>query len=362
MKDFQRYAGILKAILILLLMNVFLGGNFVSMILTYIFIGLLLIIRSLVVPTDWRIKRYLIIVYAAVTTMQIIFTVLVVFREDQSLLQTIFSRLFGAIALLFPFLVERFVTINKYAKFYLPSVEELSNVSFAQIKSSTDKVIQAVEAVKKTRKAFSAENLNEIKSDLHRHSSFTYINKGVLTDAYFREAVASMDDPYLYIVISNTGSPASEIISTFTQKQYNHASLSFDQDLKTIISYNGGERVYPPGLNSEMLEYFNKKEDASIIVYRLACTMKQKQTVLEKVKEINREGSAYNMMGLVLKYSHKPNIMFCSQFVYKMLKIAGLAYFERRDGEVKPTDLVELDYYRKLQFAYEMRLNHPAKE
>jgi len=125
MKDFQRYAGILKAILILLLMNVFLGGNFVSMILTYIFICLLLIIRSLVVPTDWRIKRYLIIVYAAVMTMQIIFTVLVVFREDQSLLQTIFSRLFGAIALLFPFLVERFVTINKYAKFYLPSVEEL---------------------------------------------------------------------------------------------------------------------------------------------------------------------------------------------------------------------------------------------
>jgi hypothetical protein len=164
-----------------------------------------------------------------------------------------------------------------------------------------------------------------------------------------------LDDPWLYIVVSRTGSPASEIISVFTQKQYNHASLSFDRELKTIVSYNGGDRVYPPGLNGEMLEFFRKKPDSSILVYRIACDRLQKERVLEKVEEINRDGSAYNMLGLVLKYSHKPNIMFCSQFVYRMLELSGLAYFERKSGSVKPTDFIEQDYYRKLMFDYEIK-------
>jgi hypothetical protein len=166
----------------------------------------------------------------------------------------------------------------------------------------------------------------------------------------------------MYIVVSNTGSAASEFISIFTRKQYNHASLSFDAELKTIISYNGGERVYPPGLNHETVEYFNKKSGASILVYALDAPAEQKRLIIDKVKEINREGSAYNLMGLIFKYSHKPNILFCSQFVYKMLDLAGLAYFAKKPGEVKPTDLIELDYYRKLSFAFEMRLNESAAQ
>lgn len=362
MKELTRYTGILKVLAALLLINIFFGGHFVFIVHTYVLICLLLVVRTLMVPSKKRTRVYLIVIYIAVAAMQITFMALVTFQTDASPLQAFLGKLFGAVIVLFPFLVERFVTINKYASFYLPSAEELTSISFSEIKSGTDKIIYAVEKVNKAGKAFSTENLREIKNDLHRHNSFAYISKGVLTEEYFAQAAACLDDPYLYIIISNTGSPASEIISTFTQKQYNHASLSFDRDLKTIVSYNGGVRVYPPGLNHEMLEFFNQKDDASIIVYRLACTQEQKQAVLDKISEINREGSAYNMMGLVLKYSHKPNIMFCSQFVYKMLKFADLAYFDQRDGEVKPTDLVEMDYYRKLEFAYEMKLNHPTEE
>jgi len=42
--------------------------------------------------------------------------------------------------------------------------------------------------------------------------------------------------------------------------------------------------------------------------------------------------------------------MFCSQFVYTMLKVAGLEYFDKQPEKVKPTDFVELDYERKLEF------------
>jgi len=58
---------------------------------------------------------------------------------------------------------------------------------------------------------------------------------------------------------------------------------------------------------------------------------------------------------LVAKHSFRPNIMFCSQFVYKMLKLVGLEFFEKDAGEVRPTDFIELDYYKKMAFEYEIK-------
>lgn len=357
MKDLKRYTIALKVIILLLLLNVMIGGNYLFTVLIYIFVCLLMIVRTLIVPSESRAKIYLNLLYIVIMGLQITYMTLVTFQEDQTQLHRFVGRLFGAAVIWFPFLVERFATINKYTSFYLPSAGEVASISFSDIKAGRNKIISTMEILEKAGQAFSVENLKEIKDDLYRHNSFQYINKGVLTDEYFYEAEKWLEDGYIYIILSNTGSPASEIISTFTQKQYNHASLSFDSELKTIISYNGGERVYPPGLNYEMIDFFNKKEDASILVYKLSCTKEQKTKILDKVKEINRDGSAYNLMGLVLKYSHKPNIMFCSQFVHKMLTYGGISYFDKSDGEVKPTDLVEMDYHRKLEFMYEMKLN-----
>lgn len=357
MKDLKRYTIALKVIIILLLINVMIGGNYLFTILIYIFVCLLMIVRTLIVPSESRAKIYLNLLYIVIMGLQITFITLITFQEDQTEIHKFLGRLFGAAVIWFPFLVERFATINKYTSFYLPTAGEVASISFSDIKAGRNKIISTMEILEKAGQAFSVENLKEIKNELYRHNSFEYINMGVLTKEYFTEAEKWLEDGYIYIILSNTGSPASEIISTFTRKQYNHASLSFDSELKTVISYNGGERVYPPGLNYEMLDFFNKKEDASILVYKLACTKEQKTKIFEKVKEINRDGSAYNLMGLVLKYSHKPNIMFCSQFVHKMLTYGGVSYFDKRDGEVKPTDLVEMDYYRKLEFMYEMKLN-----
>ncbi len=83
-------------------------------------------------------------------------------------------------------------------------------------------------------------------------------------------------------MISSTGTSSSELISVFTRKDYNHASLSFDRELKTILSYNGGGNVYPPGLNREQLEYFHRKEDASMLVYSLEATREKKSIVLDR--------------------------------------------------------------------------------
>jgi hypothetical protein len=322
-------------------------GNIVLFTLIYITLFVVVSARTLVSSAGTAVKACLVVAYCMIMIVQVTTAVIVVFDTETSLwIERFARRLFGTALLFLPLVISRYISAGKYSVFYLPSIQEAATISFSELNFGVDTVRRALDTLHRTRKSMSSENLKAILDDLPRHDSFRYINNGSLTATYFAEAAKSLADPHVYIVISNTGSVASEIISVFTQRQYNHASLSFDRELNTIISYNGGERVYPPGLNREMLEFFNKKPGASILIYSLSCSRYQKKILLDKVEEINREGSAYNLMGLVLKYSHKPNIMFCSQFVYKMLHLAGLSYFSKEDGNVRPTDLIELDYYK----------------
>jgi hypothetical protein len=278
----------------------------------------------------------------------------VIFPENSNLFQSITGRAVGIMFALVPFVINRMFSENKNKIFYLPSVQDITVLTFNEIIGNINEVKKIIE---KWRLSFSKENIDELLNNIPRHDSFRYINKGSLSKEYFDLAYETLIDKNLYIVISNTGSPASEIISIFTKKQYNHASISFDKELKTIVSYNGGERIYPPGLNMEMIEYFNKKKDSSIIVYSIPITVEKKKKIIDKINEINNQGNAYNLFGLIFRFSFKPNIMFCSQFVYKMLKDVGLNYFEKMDGQIKPTDLIELDYYRKLKYEYQIKFN-----
>jgi hypothetical protein len=357
--DSRKYSVAVNVILIAIIAGLLFFGDIVLFTLAYIALFIFMTARTLATPAKKRIKTYLAVAFSMIMVVQIVAGVLVVCPENIEPGIAVYGRRgIGVVLLLLPLVMNRYISIGKYSAFYLPSVQEAATISFTELKAYRDNIRLAIAKVDHARKSLSPENIKDIISDLPRHDSFRYINNGSLTPEYFDRAYASLGDPHIYIVISNTGSAASEMISVVTQKQFNHASLSFDSELDTIISYNGGERVYPPGLNREMIDFFNKKQGSSILVYRLPCTEGQKTLIIKKVEEINREGNAYNMLGLVLKYSHKPNIMFCSQFVYRMLRIAGLAYFSKDNGKVRPTDLIELDYYKKLQFVYELRLSN----
>jgi len=230
------------------------------------------------------------------------------------------------------------------------------SISFHDVKTAFGQISNGVlNEIKRPIKELKVErnsaiDLMKLVTDLPKHNALSYINKGTLKEDYFRAAEKTLDNGYLYVVLSSTGSAAGELIRKVTKKEYSHASLSFDENLETIISYNGGENIYSPGLNQEMIEFFYKKEDANIIIYKLKVTQEQKKKVLEEVRKIDRQGSSYNILGLFVPYSHRDNIMFCSQFVYKMLVAAGVNYFEKKPEEVKPTDFVELDYKRSLEY------------
>ena len=347
----------LITLLCAVLFGIYISSAYVMFILFYTFIFIFMFFRSLFSARTVHSKIIGISVYLAIMVFQITFTTLITFSSESAGFEFVFFKMISLVIILGSPLTERvFFTVQDTA-FFMPSVEDFTTVTYAQLVYDKDKIVEALNIAQKAGYSFSKENLSEVLEFLPQQNSFRYINDGSLTDDYFKAAESSLTDEYIYIVLTDTGSAASEIISVFTQKQYNHVSLSFDSDLQTIISYNGGGKIYPPGLNHEMLDSFNKKSESSIMVYKLKTTRMQKNKIIEKVKEINREGSAYNLLGLVFKYSFKPNIMFCSQFVYQMLKYAGLAYFEKKSTEVRPTDLVELDYYRRLGFAYEVKLN-----
>jgi Orthopoxvirus protein of unknown function (DUF830). len=352
---------VLSVLLIVLLCamtaGIFISGNFVMFILAYLFLFAIMLFRSLYAAETLNTRLLYIGVYTAVMIMQIVYTTLITFAyESDSQVFMLFKLTSAAIILVSP-IIERLFFARNSREFFMPSAQDFAVVTYAQLVHDRDKIMEAANSAQKAGHAFSKENLSKVLEPLQQHSSFRYVNNGNLTDEYFKTAYDSLDDESIYIVLTDSGSPASELISVFTKKRFNHVSLSFDRNLETIVSYNGGEDVYMPGMNHEMVECFNKKADSSIMVYRLNAPKQQKQSMIEKIQQINREGSAYNLLGLVFKYSFKPNIMFCSQFVYKMLQHAGLAYFEKRSTDVKPTDLVELDYYRKLEFSFEIRLN-----
>ncbi|MDR1532102.1 MAG: hypothetical protein LBS62_07955 [Clostridiales bacterium] len=358
----RRHFAAVNLVIFVLLLGLLLFGNIDSFTVSYVVIFILVSLRTMVTPDSENIKKYLIAAYCAIMVLQIYTCAGVVFDEAYRQgvgggVEHFFRKIFGIALILLPLTISRYICVGKYAKFYLPSVSEAAAISFSELKAGLCAVGGALDTLNQAGRNLSSGNIKAIIDDLPRHDSFRYINNASLTPEYFAEASQSLTDSRIYIVISNTGSAAGEVISVFTRKQYNHASLSFDKDLRTIVSYNGGERVYPPGLNKEMIEFFRKKPGASILVYSLPCSKEQKAAILAKIEEINQEGSAYNMAGLVLKHSYKPNIMFCSQFVYKMLDWAGISYFTKPDGSVCPTDLIELDYYKKLSFEYELRLN-----
>lgn len=353
----DKYFAYLNIVFILLVIGVLFIGSAELFILAYIVVFIIAVVRAIMTPGRRRSRRFRVLAYAAILVVQLTMLDPVLYSEAEivDIPSFIFRRILGLVLLMTPVLVSRYISSIRYSHYNLPSLENGPAVGISELLNTADVIKQTAEIISESKKKLCIKNLRVMAYDMTRHDSFHYVNSESLSEEYFKKARDSLSDPKIYIVISKTGSPASEIISVFTQKQYNHVSLSFDNKLQTTISYNGGERVYPPGLNIELLEFFAKSPDSKIMVYSLACTEEQKRQMLDKIAKINKEGSAYNILGLFLhKRKAKPNILYCSQFVYNMLDDVGLTYFTKTDGKISPTDMVELDYYRKLKFELEI--------
>lgn len=351
------------AIILLACTALFFGGDYVVYILAYIFSFVFLLCYTVFAASTILEKIVQTLTYALILAAQIVFDVLVLRNLLDGNIETYSLGKFLGIALIFiPFFVKQLFFIGQRDHSPFMALGECFALSYPQLYRDKDEILYRIDNLMTAGNKLSKENLQEIIHDLPRHSSFSYINNGSLTENYFERAERTLNNGYVYLIITKSKSASGEVIGLFTNKQYNHISLSFDEELNTIISYNGGEKIAPPGLNPEVITQLTKREGASIILYRLPATYEQKKAILDKIRTINNEGSSYNILGLLLKVTPQPNIMFCSQFVYTMLELAGLNYFEKDAAHVTPTDFIELDYYRRLDFVCKIDLNKTDTE
>ncbi len=345
-------------ILLFICGTLFVGGSYVVYLLVYVFSFVFLLWHTVFSVSAILDKIAQALVYALIMASQILFDIFVIrilLEGPQSF--RIVGKLSGIFLIFIPFLIKQLFFFIQHDRSPFTALGECTALSYSQLLDDKDKIINRIHKLKSTRQKLSKENVLEIIHDLPRHNSFSYINNGSLTEGYFQQAAKALQDGYIYLILTKSKSASSEMIGLFTDKPYNHVSLSFDRELRTIISYNGGEHITPPGLNPELVEQLARREGASILLYQLPATYQQKQIILDKIRTINREGSAYNLLGLLLKTTPQPNIMFCSQFVYTMLELVGLNYFQKDATHVTPTDFIELDYYRTLDFLCKINLN-----
>ncbi|MFI3114856.1 MAG: hypothetical protein R3Y12_01775 [Clostridia bacterium] len=308
--------------------------------------------------TDTRWQRLTAIIsYACLIHVQLLY---VFFSSDDNLYidpEHILKTLIVYSLLFCSFALENYLEIRHYNSYFDISTENSNLMHYFNLQFYMEIFQKKRKTFHKTADFLTRENISLMFEEVCRNSSFFYLNKESLNEDYMGllNDNSVLEDPCVYLVLSDTGSVPSQFISIFTEKQFNHISIAFDRDLKTLISYNGGQDLNPPGLNSEMLLNLAKKDDASVAVYSLVVTREQKMKMMEKVREINRDGSAYNLVGMFLRRSFKPNIMYCSQFVHYLLEYADASYFKYEKFNIKPTDLIELDYYKKLKFEYEIK-------
>ncbi|MRG87190.1 hypothetical protein [Salinibacillus xinjiangensis] len=171
------------------------------------------------------------------------------------------------------------------------------------------------------------------------------------------------DHQFVYIMLSDTGTLFTSVIKKYTKAPYNHASLSFDPELREMYSFgrkNPNNPLHGGFVKEDIFQgTYSKYKDTTCVIYRLAVTARQ----VEKMKRImnvfirNNDKFLYNILGVIGVSLREPvefsNSYFCSQFVADILKRSGIKLWDKLPVMVTPDDFrnnkhLELIYEGKL--------------
>lgn len=167
-----------------------------------------------------------------------------------------------------------------------------------------------------------------------------------------------------YVVLCRTGTILSRAISKLTGDWYTHASISLDDDLRTMYSF-GRLWSYNPwigGFVKESIEYgtMRRFRSADTVVIRVWLDDEKHAALAQYLTTMyaERKKYKYNYLGLFLSKwkvrvrSRKANRFYCSEFVNDCLERFGII----REGEfgrvVRPMELLKLWHGGKGQIIY----------
>lgn len=157
----------------------------------------------------------------------------------------------------------------------------------------------------------------------------------------------------LYLVLTDTSTILSRTIKWFSKNEYNHASLSLDQNLDDIYSF-GRIKAHNPFIGGFVHEDLTRDYFQRAFCSISVCEISEEQyhfiqntiQYYEQFKNMYR----FNLLGIIalaLNINFKRrDAFFCSQFVALLLSESHVHRFQKELHLVTPQDLENLFIFK----------------
>lgn len=160
--------------------------------------------------------------------------------------------------------------------------------------------------------------------------------------------------PYIYIVLTFTGTIFSKLIKVYSKKEYSHVSLSLNESFDEMYSFSR-KYTYNPFIGIFQKEDFRKglygiNPNAKLLIYKKNFSDKVYNDLSSDLEVMynNRNNYYYNISGVfkrVFNIKEKlKNKFTCSQFVASKLNKFCITNFEY-PSLVLPSDFMNLQYF-----------------
>lgn len=166
------------------------------------------------------------------------------------------------------------------------------------------------------------------------------------------------NNKYIYVVLSQTPTKFGRLIRNRTHTKYNHASISFDENMEQLYSFGRARHEIPmkAGLVKEFRERFslNKIDYVACKIYKIPVSQIDYARGLEMIKEIkgDTDGYMYNLFSvLTFPMFHgfaTYKTFTCVEFTAYMLRYMNIAWNQSKpDCKYMPEQLgAELEEWR----------------
>lgn len=156
----------------------------------------------------------------------------------------------------------------------------------------------------------------------------------------------------IYILLTKSDTILSRIVHLVTNDAYTHASISFDERLRTLYSSSrkNGRTLFPAGPCREDLNsgYYRRHRWIPCAVYELQVSDEVYEKARWEVERImsNADQYRFNIIGLLLcQFNipyHRKHYFFCSQFVSEVLHRSRAVTLPKDPSLMKPSDYTQL--------------------
>ncbi|MEE0265538.1 MAG: hypothetical protein UD936_07935, partial [Acutalibacteraceae bacterium] len=166
------------------------------------------------------------------------------------------------------------------------------------------------------------------------------------------------EEKEIYIVLTQTGTILSRILKAITNAQYNHSSISLEDDLSTMYSFG---RLFPynPFIGgfvkeSTSIGTFKRFYNTEATVLRVSVPIQKHKAMKVYLTEMykNKKQYHYNypalflaLFGIVVR---KRNAYYCSEFVRDFLIHFDVVPQEYLPSIVKPVDFFKISNSEKI--------------